>query len=95
MKSIQYCCGSPSYLVHFKHHVCVSVLLQQVSPLLSTTLEVNEVVGVMKEWEVEAQAAGGHSIINDIRIKGCVLCPTYPTDRTLSVTFTLIEIITI
>lgn len=39
MKSIQYCCGSPAYLVHFKHHVCVSVLLQQVSPLLSTTLE--------------------------------------------------------
>lgn len=49
----------------------------------------------MKEWEVEAWAAGGHSIINDIRIKGCVLCPTYPTDRTLSVTFTCIEIVKI
>jgi len=49
----------------------------------------------MKEWAVEAQAAGGHSIINDITIKGCFLCPTYPTDRTLSVTFTHIEIVTI
>lgn len=49
----------------------------------------------MKEWEVVAQAAGGHSIINDIRIKGCFLCPTYPTDRTLSVTFIRIEAVTI
>jgi hypothetical protein len=68
--------------VHFKRHVCISVLLWRVSPLLSLTLELNEVVGVMKEWEVEAQASGGHNIINDIRIKGCFLCPTYATEGT-------------